>query len=185
MQPTITKTPIPDLLLVETKLFYDERGFFTESWNKKSFAEAGLEADFVQENHSKSEKGVLRGLHYQTMEEPLIKLVRCISGEIYDVTVDLRTNSPTFGKWFGVTLSEDNKKQLYIPVGFAHGFLTISEFAEVEYKQTGFYNPAAEGTILWNDPDIGIDWSINSPLLAEKDKKGKTLQEYKRSPAFT
>ncbi len=184
MKPTITNTPIAGILLVETKYFYDDRGFFTESWNKKSFAEAGLNADFVQENHSKSEKDVLRGLHYQTMEEPLAKLVRCISGEIYDVTVDLRASSSTFGKWFGVTLTEDNKKQLYIPVGFAHGFLTLSDFAEVEYKQTGFYNPSAEGTILWNDPEIGIQWSVTNPLLAEKDKKGITFKDYKLAPAF-
>jgi dTDP-4-dehydrorhamnose 3,5-epimerase len=185
MKPRLTNTPIADLFIIETQLFNDERGFFTETWNKNSFTAAGLHADFVQENHSRSKKGVLRGLHYQNMQEPLIKLVRCIRGEIYDVAVDLRTGSATFGQWFGILLNEDNKKQLYIPVGFAHGFASISDNAEVEYKQTAFYNPAAEGTIVWNDPEIAIDWPVTDPALTEKDKKGMTLAEYRKNPVFS
>lgn len=184
MEPKITRTTFEGLFIIESKIFNDQRGFFTESWNKKNFSNVGLGADFIQENHSLSKKGVLRGIHYQNMQEPIIKLVRCISGEIYDVVIDLRLSSNTFGRWFGIYLNENNNKQLYIPIGFAHGFIAISDFAEVEYKQDGYYNTSSEGTIAWDDKDIAIDWPIKNPILSEKDKKGMSLKEYIKTPAF-
>jgi len=138
----------------------------------------------VQEGHSGSRYGVLRGMHYQNMTAPMGKLVRCIVGRIFDVAVDLRVSSPTFGKWYGVELSAENKKQIYIPVGFAHGFATLSDVAEVQYKQTGFYTPAAEGTLAWNDPDVGIEWPISNPILSKRDQNGMRLKEYLKNPAF-
>jgi len=184
MKVHLTQTELADLVVVDIDHFSDERGFFLESWNKREFAQAGLDVDFVQDNHSRSSYGVLRGLHYQDMSAPLGKLVRCTLGAIFDVAVDLRVGSPTFGKWFGIELSAENKRQLYVPVGFAHGLAALSEFAEVQYKQTGNYAPAAEGVLLWNDPDIGIKWPVDSPLLSRRDQEGMSLQEYLRNPAF-
>ncbi len=184
MKTTLIKTPLPDLMIVEIDYFEDERGFFIESWNRRTFAEAGLNVDFMQDNHSRSRKGVLRGLHYQDMSAPIAKLVRCTFGAIFDVAVDLRVGSPTFGQWYGIELSAENKKQLYVPVGFAHGFATLTDFAEVQYKQTGYYAPQAEGCIIWNDPDVGIDWPIDAPILSQKDKAGMSLQAYLKTPAF-
>lgn len=169
----VTATSIPDVLVIEPQVFGDERGFFFESFNARNFAKAtGINANFVQDNHSRSVKNVLRGLHYQ-IKQPQGKLIRVLSGEIFDVAVDIRKNSPTFGKWVGETLSSENKKQLWIPEGFAHGFLVTSEIAEVAYKTTDYWAPEHERCIIWNDPDIGIEWKIEGePLLSGKDKIG-------------
>lgn len=166
----IITTEIPDVLIIEPKVFEDERGFFFESFNQKQFDEAvGYPVNFVQDNHSKSVKGVLRGLHYQ--EEPYAqgKLVRCVVGEVFDVAVDIRKNSPTFGKWVGVNLSAENKRQLWIPEGFAHGFLVLSETAEFNYKTTNYYKPQFEKSIHWMDKTLAINWPVSSPKLSEKD----------------
>ncbi|EDX5082771.1 dTDP-4-dehydrorhamnose 3,5-epimerase [Salmonella enterica] len=168
----VIKTKIPDVLIFEPKVFSDERGFFMESFNQKIFEEAvGRKVEFVQDNHSKSTKGVLRGLHYQIEPYAQGKLVRCVAGEVFDVAVDIRKYSETFGKWVGVNLSSENKKQLWIPEGFAHGFLVLSDSAEFLYKTTNFYNPGSDKGVAWNDPDIGISWPINNPLLSDKDSK--------------
>ncbi|HGG8989558.1 TPA: dTDP-4-dehydrorhamnose 3,5-epimerase, partial [Enterobacter asburiae] len=155
----IIKTEIPEVLIFEPKVFGDERGFFMESFNQKTFEDAvGQKIDFVQDNHSKSSKGVLRGLHYQKEPYAQGKLVRCVAGAVFDVAVDIRNNSPTFGKWVGVHLSAENKRQLWIPKGFAHGFLTLEDNTEFLYKTTDYYHPESEGSILWNDEQIGINW---------------------------
>ena len=168
-------TAIPDVLLLEPRVFGDERGFFLESWNKRTFAELGITADFVQDNHSRSQKNVLRGLHYQ-IEHAQGKLVRVTAGEVYDVAVDLRRSSPTFGRWVGFTLSATDKRMAWIPPGFAHGFLVMSDSAEFLYKTTDYYSPAHERSLLWNDPQLAIPWPINGePLLAAKDKAGTPL----------
>ena len=175
---TISST-IPGVILLEPKVFCDGRGYFFESFNQKTFEETiGLSPRFVQENHSKSIKGVLRGLHFQLPPKAQGKLVRVIHGEIFDAVVDIRKDSPTFGQWLGEVLSADNKKQLWIPLGFAHGFLTLSETAEVLYKATDFYAPEFERCIAWNDPEIGIEWPIqNAPLLSGKDQAGVSLYD--------
>jgi len=165
--------------------FEDERGFFIESWNKRDFAEAGIPFDFVQDSHSRSGQRVIRGLHYQDMRAPVTKLVRCTVGRILDVAVDLRTTSATFGQWFGIELSAENKSQLLVPIGFAHGFAALSEICEVQYKQTGFYRPEAEGAIAWNDPDVGIEWPFSDPILSRRDQNAMRLKDYIRNPAFT
>ena len=166
-------TAIPDVLIVEPKVFGDERGFFYESFNQREwFKKTGLNCEFVQHNHSRSLKKVLRGLHYQ-IQHPQGKLVRVVAGEIFDVAVDLRKNSATFGKWIGVYLSADNKKNLWIPEGFGHGFLVMSDVAEVLYGATDYYSPEHERCILWCDDDLGIDWPLDgTPLLSEKDAQG-------------
>lgn len=171
-------TTIPDVILIEPKVFADDRGFFLESYQKQRFAEAGIPFDFVQDNHSKSQQGVLRGLHYQ-IEQTQGKLVRVISGEIFDVAVDIRKSSPTFGKWVGEYLSADNKKMLWVPAGFAHGFYVTSPAAEVLYKATDYYAPQWERSIIWNDPAIQIEWHLNGvePILSNKDKAGTPLAE--------
>ena len=184
MKTHLIKTPLPDLIIIEIDYFQDERGFFIESWHKRDFAAAGLDLEFVQEGHSRSAYGVLRGMHYQNMMAPMGKLVRCTVGRIFDVAVDLRVSSPTFGKWFGIDLSAENKKQIYVPVGFVHCFATLSDFAEVQYKQTGFYTPPSEGTLAWNDPDVAIEWPISNPILSRRDQNGVSLKEYLKNPAF-
>jgi len=172
-----TSTIIPEVIIIEPRVFADERGFFLESYQKQRFSEAGIPYDFVQDNHSKSQQGVLRGLHYQ-IQQPQGKLVRVIAGEIFDVAVDIRRSSPTFGKWVGDYLSAENKKMLWVPAGFAHGFYVTSPDAEVLYKTTDYYAPEWERTILWNDPSINIQWPKNSqPILSSKDKAGKPLVE--------
>jgi dTDP-4-dehydrorhamnose 3,5-epimerase len=168
-----TETDIKGLFVIEQKIFNDDRGYFMETYNEKAFKDVGLDVRFVQDNQSKSKSGVLRGLHFQK-EHPQGKLVRAIKGEIFDVAVDLRKNSPTFKKWFGCILSDENRKQLYVPEGFAHGFLVLSEEAEFSYKCTDFYHPEDEGGCLWNDPAFNIQWplhGIDKLLLSEKDKK--------------
>ncbi|MGV8897908.1 MAG: dTDP-4-dehydrorhamnose 3,5-epimerase [Burkholderiaceae bacterium] len=174
----IQTTAIPGLLIIEPKVFGDDRGFFYESFNERRFAElTGVKTRFVQDNHSKSAKNVLRGLHYQ-IQQPQGKLVRVIAGEVFDVAVDVRKSSPTFGQWVGVTLSAGNNRQLWIPEGFAHGFVVTSESAEFLYKTTDYWAPEFERSILWNDPVIGIQWPIDAePLLSGKDKTGKLLAE--------
>lgn len=172
------KTSIPDVIIFEPKVFGDDRGFFYESYNQKVFAEAtGLSLNFVQDNHSKSAKNVLRGLHYQ-IQQPQGKLVRVTSGEVFDVAVDIRKSSPTFGKYVGVHLSAENKRQLWVPSGFAHGFVVLTETVEFLYKTTDFYAPQFERCIRWNDPDIAIAWPIEgAPLLSAKDQQGASLKE--------
>ena len=172
-----TRLAIPDVILLEPRVFGDERGFFFESYNRHAFSEAvGLDANFVQDNHSLSVKGVLRGLHYQLPPKAQGKLVRVIAGEVFDVAVDIRLNSPTFGQWVGETLSVENKRQMWIPPGFAHGFLTLSESAEFLYKTTDYYSPELERCIRWDDPAIGIDWPLSvRPQLSSKDTNGAAL----------
>jgi len=184
MKTRVTKTPISDLLVVNIDYFKDARGFFMESWNKNDFAEAGIITDFVQDSHSASSYGVLRGMHYQDTRAPMAKLVRCTMGRILDVAVDLRMSSPTFGKWFSVELNVDNKTLLYVPAGFAHGFAALSDYCEVQYKQSAFYHPESEGGIAWNDPEVGIRWPYPSPILSIKDQNQQSLAEYRRKPAF-
>ncbi|MCS6812002.1 MAG: dTDP-4-dehydrorhamnose 3,5-epimerase [Cyanobacteria bacterium] len=169
----IVPSEIPDVLILEPRVFGDDRGFFFESYNEQVFCEkTGLSVRFVQDNHSKSVKNVLRGLHYQ-IQQAQGKLVRVIAGEIYDVAVDIRRSSPTFGQWTGVSLSADNKRQVWVPPGFAHGFVVVSDSAEVLYKTTDYYAPAYERSILWNDPDLGIDWKLEGePILSKKDQAG-------------
>jgi len=170
----IIDTEIAEVKIIEPAVFGDERGFFMETWQQKKFEELVCARQFVQDNHSKSAKGILRGMHYQT-ENTQGKLVRVISGEVYDVAVDMRRSSPTFGKWVGVLLSAENKRQLWVPEGFAHGFYVTSESAEFVYKCTNYYNPAAEHSLLWNDEKLGIEWPLEEgkePLLSAKDKAG-------------
>jgi dTDP-4-dehydrorhamnose 3,5-epimerase len=175
----IIPAPIPDLLIIEPKVFGDARGFFYESFNARRFAElTGIETPFVQDNHSCSAKGVLRGLHYQ-IQHAQGKLVRATTGEVFDITVDIRRSSPTFGKWFGMILSAENKRILWIPPGFAHGFVVLSEHAEFLYKTTDYWMPEHERCIAWNDAELAIDWQLNGikPLLSAKDAAGKSWRE--------
>lgn len=175
-----TKLDVEGMFIIEPTKFGDDRGYFMETYHAGEFKAAGIEVDFVQDNQSKSKKGVLRGLHFQTAN-PQGKLVRVISGEVFDVGVDLRPDSPTFGKWAGAVLSSENCRQLYIPEGFAHGFVVLSDSAEFCYKCTRLYDPTGEGGIIWNDPDIAIDWHLPEgfePLLSEKDKAQQTFSDY-------
>jgi dTDP-4-dehydrorhamnose 3,5-epimerase len=173
----VITTKIPEVMIVEPQIFGDDRGFFLESYNEKVFAEkTGIETKFVQDNHSRSAKNVLRGLHYQ-IQQPQGKLVRVVIGEVFDVAVDLRKNSPTFGQWVGCILSAENKRQFWVPPGFAHGFLVLSETADFLYKTTDYYAPEYERSILWNDPELNIDWPIQgTPILSAKDRSGQPLK---------
>lgn len=173
------ETKIKDLYIIEPKVFGDNRGYFMETYSKKAFNEGGLTMEFVQDNESRSKKGVLRGLHFQT-KHTQGKLVRVTDGAVYDVAVDLRKGSPTYGQWEGILLTAENKKQFYVPEGFAHGFLVVSDYATFNYKCTDFYAPEYDGGILWNDPDIGVEWpleGIEEILLSEKDKNQKRLKD--------
>ena len=173
----VVQTEIPDVLILEPKVFGDDRGFFFESFNRKTFLEqTGVDKDFVQDNHSRSGKNVLRGLHYQ-IKQAQGKLVRVVAGEIFDVAVDIRKNSPTFGRWVSCTLSAENKRQFWLPAGFAHGFLVTSDKAEVLYKTTDYYAPQYERSIIWNDPKLAIAWPLSGsqPILSSKDRAGLTL----------
>src|SRR5215510_3336529 len=183
MKTRLSPTPLAGLAIVHIQYFKDERGFFVESWHKRDFAAAGITDDFVQDSHSASRYGVLRGMHYQDMRAPMAKLVRCTVGRIFDVAIDLRVSSPTFGKWFSIELTADNKTQLFVPIGFAHGFAALSEVCEVQYRQTEFYRPETEGGIVWNDPDIGIEWPFRDPILSTRDQNAPTLQDYLKKPA--
>jgi dTDP-4-dehydrorhamnose 3,5-epimerase len=173
----ITPTNLPDVLMIEPTVFGDDRGFFLESFNKRTFDDkVSAEYQFVQDNHSRSAQGVLRGLHYQ-IQQAQGKLVRAIVGEVFDVAVDIRKSSPTLGLWVGCLLSADNKKQLWVPPGFAHGFLVVSDMAEVLYKTTDYYSPHHERSILWNDPDLAIDWPlVGEPMLSKKDQSGQPFR---------
>jgi dTDP-4-dehydrorhamnose 3,5-epimerase len=174
-----TPAIIPDVIVVEPDVFGDNRGFFMETWQAKKFAEGGISANFVQDNHSRSNQGTLRGLHYQ-VSSPQGKLVRVLDGQVFDVAVDLRSKSPTFGQWVGEILSDENKKMLWIPEGFAHGFYVLSESADFFYKCTDFYNPEWERTLRWDDPDLAIDWPLldgQTPNLAAKDTNGPSFKD--------
>ncbi len=176
----VIKADIPDVLIIEPKVFGDDRRFFMETFSEERYiALAGIDARFVQDNHSRSSKDVLRGLHFQH-KKPQGKLIRVVNGEIFDVAVDIRKGSPTFGKWVGVVLSGENKRQLWIPPGFAHGFLTLSETAEFEYKCTEYYHPEDEYTLSWDEPEVAIDWPVKKPILSDKDRGGISLRELPR-----
>jgi dTDP-4-dehydrorhamnose 3,5-epimerase len=171
----VTRTALPEVLVLTPRIFSDDRGFFFESWNARTFAAAGIDAEFVQDNHSRSRRGVLRGLHYQ-IEHPQGKLVRVVTGEVFDVVVDLRKSSSNFGRWAGVTLSAENNQMMWIPPGFAHGFLTLSDTADFLYKTTDYWYPEHERTLLWSDPALGIDWPLDgAPNVAPKDATGTAL----------
>lgn len=175
----IIQTNINDVIIIEPKVFSDQRGFFLETYQAERYRQAGIYCSFIQDNHSGSKKGTLRGLHYQIMH-PQGKLVQVIRGKVFDVAVDIRKSSPSFGKYVGVVLSEENKRQLWIPPGFAHGFYVMSDWAEFTYKVSDIYSPESERTILWNDPDIKIDWPFDNKvdlLISEKDARGKFLRE--------
>lgn len=180
-----SKTSIKDVIVVTPKVFGDNRGFFLESYKKSEFTKNGITVDFIQDNHSKSTKGVLRGLHYQTNPKAQAKLVRCSKGKIFDVAVDIRKSSPTFGKWVGEILSEDNKKMLFIPAGFAHGFVVLSDEAELLYKASEEYSPQNDKGIRWNDQEININWGINfEPMVSEKDNIQPFLKDIKEEDLF-
>ena len=175
----VTPTSIPSVLIIEPRVFGDTRGFFFESFNQRAFNLAtGLDVNFVQDNHSRSSKGVLRGLHYQ-IQQPQGKLIRVVRGSVFDVTVDLRKSSPTFGQWVGVELAKDNHRQLWIPPGFAHGFYVLSDSADFLYKTTDYYAPEFECSLIWNDPTIGIEWPLinTQPIISTKDAQGKKLAD--------
>jgi dTDP-4-dehydrorhamnose 3,5-epimerase len=178
----VSATALPEVKLIEPKVFGDARGFFYESWNAREFAEAGIEAGFVQDNHSRSGKGVLRGLHYQ-LNQPQGKLVRVIEGSVFDVAVDIRCGSSNFGKWAGIELSAENRRMLWVPPGFAHGFIVLSESCEFLYKATDYYAPQFERAILWNDPELAIAWPLEgAPLLSAKDASAPCLKDAELDP---
>jgi len=173
----VIDTEINDVKIIEPKVFGDERGFFLETFQAERYQEmAGIDLPFIQDNHSRSSKGVLRGLHFQKTR-PQGKLVRVVRGEVFDVAVDIRKESPTFGLWSGAILSEENKRQFWVPPGLAHGFVVLSDLADFEYKCTDYYDPSDEGCLIWNDSSVNINWPIETPLLSEKDKAGQTLSE--------
>jgi dTDP-4-dehydrorhamnose 3,5-epimerase len=184
MEIRVIPTAIPEVVVVETEFRKDERGFFVETYHRQRYAAAGLDADLVQDNHSRSGKGVLRGIHYQGPPAAMVKLVRCTAGAILDVAVDLRVGSPTFGRWVAEELTAENMRQLWVPVGFGHAFLTLSEFAEVQYKCSAYYAPEVEGAVAWDDPDLGIDWPVAAPVLSARDQRAMRLREYLERPTF-
>jgi dTDP-4-dehydrorhamnose 3,5-epimerase len=179
----VIRCDLPGLLIIEPKVFGDARGFFMEIWNQVRYREAGLDGNFVQDNLSFSRRGALRGLHFQN-PTPQGKLVSVLQGEVFDVAVDIRRSSPTFGKWEGTVLSGENKRQFYVPAGFAHGFLVLSETAMFHYKCTDFYTPKHEMTIRWDDPEIGIKWPLKEPILSEKDARGVPLRDLPKERLF-
>jgi dTDP-4-dehydrorhamnose 3,5-epimerase len=181
---TVRKTPLEDVLHLEPRVHRDQRGFFLETYNRQQYRDAGVEVEFVQDNHSRSTKGVLRGFHYQDLSAPMAKLVRCSRGAILDAVVDLRLGSPTFGGAYTAELTDENQHQLLVPVGCGHAFLTLSEVADVEYKCSSYYVPTAEATVAWNDPEIALRWPIGTPIVSSKDARGMTLAEYRARPAF-
>ena len=174
----IVESKLKGVVVIKPKVFEDARGYFFESYNQNAFKKAGLDLNFVQDNQSLSQKGVLRGLHFQNNPHAQGKLVRVITGAVFDVAVDIRKSSPTYGQWFGQELTEKNKWMMYIPPGFAHGFLTLEDNTVFSYKCTNFYNKESEGCLLWNDPDVGINWNAASPLLSEKDLLGERLKDF-------
>jgi len=184
MDITVTPTKLEGVLIIDTDYFRDERGFFIEAYHKQRYMEHGISYEFVQDNHSRSGAKVLRGFHYQDMTAPMAKLVRCTVGAILDVAVDLRVGSPTFGQYVAVELTADNMRQLLVPEGFGHAFATLSQVAEVHYKCSGYYSPPSEGTVAWNDPDIGVPWPYDDPVISARDSQGMSLQQYLERPAF-
>jgi dTDP-4-dehydrorhamnose 3,5-epimerase len=185
MEIRVLPTRLDGVVIVETDVVRDERGFFIETWHKHRFAEHGLEYDFVQDNHSRSVRGVLRGIHYQDLTAPMAKLIRCTVGSVFDVAVDLRVGSPTFAQWVALELSAQNMKQVLVPVGFGHAFLTLSDVAEVQYKSTSYYTPAAEAALAWNDLDIAVAWPMSSaPIISARDQRAMSLKQYLDNPAF-
>jgi dTDP-4-dehydrorhamnose 3,5-epimerase len=181
----VFRTKFEGVLIIQPDFFQDRRGFFFESYKKTAFAEHGLDHTFVQDNHSRSGSNVIRGFHYQDMISPQYRLVRCTVGEVWDVVIDLRVGSPTFGQWLGVSLSAENKKQLLMAPEFAHGFAVMSDVAEVQYKCTNYHNPSAEKGFAWDDPDVNVPWPIKDPILSDRDRhNGITLKEYLKQPAF-
>ncbi len=185
MNTTAIPTGLAGLFVVEIDYFHDQRGFFAETYHRQRFVDLGIPDEFVQDNHSCSGANVVRGMHYQDASAPMAKLVRCIRGAIFDVAVDLRLGSPTFGQWRGVELTAENMKQLFVPIGFAHGFATLSAPAEVLYKCSGYYTPSAEGVLAWNDPEVGIEWPVTGPILSQRDQQqGMSLKQYRERPAF-
>lgn len=177
------KTPFPDVWIIEPDVFKDKRGFFLESYSYKKYKNLGIKAKFIQDNHAKSQKNTLRGIHF-SIYPGQVKLVRCTQGAIWDVIVDLRQESPTFKNWHGVELSEENFKQLFIPVGFGHGYAVLSETAEVQYKVSNYYDPEIESEVAWNDPSVGIDWKIKDPILSERDQTAPRIDEFfKENPS--
>jgi dTDP-4-dehydrorhamnose 3,5-epimerase len=174
----VVETFIKDLVVIKPKVFADERGYFFESYNQKTFSDAGLHLNFIQDNQSLSQKNVLRGLHFQNPPHAQGKLVRVITGAVFDVAVDIRKNSPTYGKWYGLELTEKNKWMMYVPEGFAHGFLTLEDNTIFSYKCTNTYHKASEGCILWNDPDLNIDWHVKNPALSSKDMEGTPFANF-------
>lgn len=184
MEIRVVPTDLAGVVAIETEFVRDERGFFIESYNRRQYREHGIDYDFVQDNHSRSARNVVRGLHYQGPPAPQAKLVRCTAGAILDVAVDLRAGSPTFGRWVAVELTAENMKQLLLPPGFAHGFATLSAFADVQYKCDAYYTPAAEGAVRWDDPEIGIAWPVAEPVLSGRDREAMSLATYRANPAF-
>jgi dTDP-4-dehydrorhamnose 3,5-epimerase len=180
----VVRTKLDPVVVVEADPIRDERGFFFEAWHRRRFAEHGIPYDFVQDNHSRSVQGVLRGIHYQDLTAPMAKLVRCTRGRVFDVVVDLRVGSASFAQWVSVELSAENMKQVVVPIGFGHAFLTLSEDADVQYKCSGYYTPSAEHVIIWNDPDIAIAWPVTIPTLSPRDRVAGTLRQYREAPAF-
>jgi dTDP-4-dehydrorhamnose 3,5-epimerase len=180
---TVTPTALDGVLLVEAQRFDDDRGFFMESYRRDRYHEIGIGYAFVQDNHSRSRRGVLRGLHLQDPSAPMAKLVRCSAGEVLDVAVDLRSESPTFGRFVSAVLSDANQRQLLVPEGFGHGFVTLSESADVEYKCSNYYAPDSELTLAWNDPELAIDWGVAEPIVSAKDEAGISLRQYRELPA--
>jgi dTDP-4-dehydrorhamnose 3,5-epimerase len=179
----VTPLAIPDVLLIEPVAHRDGRGYFLESYHELRYRAAGIDAPFVQDNQSRSARGTLRGLHWQTAPHPQAKLVRVLAGEIFDVAVDVRPGSPTFGRWVGATLSGENFLQMYVPVGFAHGFCVLSDTADVAYKCSDIYDPKSEQGVMWNDAEIGIDWPVSDPVLSPRDQRHPTLAELRRQLA--
>jgi dTDP-4-dehydrorhamnose 3,5-epimerase len=181
---SVTPTRFEGVVIIEPSAFTDHRGFFMESYSQRSLEEVGISLRFVQDNHSRSVQHVLRGLHYQDAGAPQFRLVRCTAGEVFDVVVDLRVGSPTFGQWLGVHLSADNRRQLLMRPEFAHGFCVLSESAEVQYKCSNFHSPSAERALAWDDPQIGIEWPVKQPVQSERDRHNPTLVDYLANPAF-
>jgi dTDP-4-dehydrorhamnose 3,5-epimerase len=184
MDVTVRPAGFGGALVITPGCFKDARGFFMESYHQEALRKQGVDLTFVQDNHSRSHHRVLRGFHYQDARAPQVRLVRCTVGEIFDVIVDLRTESPTFGKYFGIRLSAENREQFLIPAEFAHGFMVLSETAEVQYKCTGHHNPAAERSLAWNDPDIAVAWPLENPIISDKDRAAPSLKDYLKNPAF-
>jgi len=184
MDIRVIPTALSPVVVIETDFFRDERGFFIEVYHRERYRRHGIDYDFVQDNHSRSARSVLRGIHYQAGAAPMTKLVRCASGAIWDVAVDLRVGSPTFGRWVAIELSAENMKQVLAPAGFGHAFLTLSEYADVQNRCSSYYTPEAEGAIAWNDPDIGVTWPCANPIVSKKDAAAPSLKQYLQNPAF-